>query len=81
MKSYAEYKQTGLCWFPNIPANWEWRQLSQAVKEQAIKKPTGEMFPVMSLSYGNVIRKKNINAGLVPASYDNYQMVHIEISF
>lgn len=72
---YAEYKGTELEWLPYIPAHWEWRFLSQAVKEQKIKKPRDEMYPVLSLSYGNIIRKKNIDEGLVPENYDNYQLV------
>ena len=76
MKQYKEYKKTGLSWLPQIPSNWEWRFLSQVAHEQAIKKPSGVMFPVLTLSYGEVKRKKNIDSGLVPANYDTYQMLY-----
>ena len=72
---YEEYKQTNVFWLPEIPAAWEWLLLSQTAKEQCIKKPQGAAFNVMSLSYGSVIRKRNIDAGLVPANYDNYQVI------
>lgn len=73
---YEQYKPTGIFWLPRIPVGWDCLLLSQTAKEQCEKKPAGEIFTVMSLSYGNVIRKKNIDAGLVPASYDNYQVIH-----
>jgi len=76
MKRYEEYKPTGLNWFSEIPIGWEWRFLSQVAHEQNIKKPVGEMYPVMTLSYGEIKRKANIDAGLVPSNYDNYQMLY-----
>ena len=76
MKRYDSYKPTGLKWFSEIPIGWEWRFLSQVAHEQNIKKPAGEMYPVMTLSYGEIKRKANIDAGLVPSNYDNYQMLY-----
>ena len=76
MKRYEEYKQTGVEWFPEIPQNWEWRFLSQVAHEQTIRKPAGEMYPVMTLSYGEIKKKANINEGLVPNNYENYQMLY-----
>lgn len=76
MKRYEAYKSTGLKWFPEIPNGWEWRFLCQVAQEQIIKKPSGEMYPVMTLSYGEIKRKKNIDSGLVPSNYDNYQMLY-----
>lgn len=76
MKRYAAYKPTGLKWFPEIPQEWNWRFLCQVAQEQTIKKPPEEMYPVMTLSYGEIKRKKNIDSGLVPSNYDNYQMLY-----
>lgn len=76
MKRYAAYKPTGLKWFPEIPQEWSWRFLCQVAQEQTIKKPPEEMYPVMTLSYGEIKRKKNIDSGLVPSNYDNYQMLY-----
>lgn len=72
---YEEYKPTGLFWLSEIPSNWEWHFLSQVATEQKIKKPIGEIFPVLTLSYGEVKKKKNVDEGLVPETYDNYQML------
>ncbi|MES5089087.1 restriction endonuclease subunit S [Gardnerella vaginalis] len=74
-KAYEEYKATGIQWLPKIPRHWDWSFLSQITAEKKVKKPKNEMFPVMSLSYGRIIKKKNINSGLVPNNYDNYQII------
>ena len=76
MKRYEAYKPTGIEWYPAIPQGWEWRYLFQVAHEQTIKKPADEMYPVMTLSYGEIKRKKNTEAGLVPSNYDSYQMLY-----
>lgn len=75
MRRYEAYKDTGLFWLPQIPQKWEWKFLSQVAKEQKDRKPENIDFAVMSLSYGNIIRKKNLSAGLVPGNYNNYQVI------
>lgn len=74
-KAYEEYKATGIQWLPNIPKHWDLSFLFQIASEKKVKKPKNAMFPVMSLSYGRIIKKKNINSGLVPNNYDNYQII------
>lgn len=74
-KAYEKYKATGIQWLPKIPKHWDWSFLSQIAAEKKVKKIKNEMFPVMSLSYGRIIKKKNINSGLVPNNYDNYQII------
>lgn len=76
MKRYEAYKPTGLEWYPAIPQGWEWRYLFQVAHEQTIKKPAGEMYPIMTLSYGEIKRKKNTETGLLPSNYDSYQMLY-----
>lgn len=76
MKRYEAYKPTNVEWYPAIPQGWEWRYLFQIAHEQTIKKPFDEMYPVMTLSYGEIKRKKNTEAGLVPSNYDSYQMLY-----
>lgn len=68
-------KDSGITWLGKIPQHWEMSFLSQVAAEKKVKKPRNAMFPVMSLSYGRIIKKKNINSGLVPNNYDNYQII------
>ncbi len=75
LKPYEEYKKTGLFWINEIPVDWEWQFLSQACKEKCQKNSMCTKNNVLSLSYGQIIRKKNKDFGLVPKEYGNYQIV------
>lgn len=76
MKAYESYKYVDLPWLKRVPEHWEVTSLARTAKEQKIKKPKSENFQVLSLSYGKIIKKKDINFGLVPKDYDNYQLLH-----
>jgi type I restriction enzyme, S subunit len=76
VKPYDRYKRTGLFWLDTIPLHWNWLYLSQVCKEQQIKNFDNLESNVLSLSYGNIIRKKNIDFGLVPKEYNTYQIVN-----
>lgn len=76
MKAYKSYKNVDLPWLKRVPEHWKIASLARVAKEQKIKKPKGEHFQVLSLSYGKIIKKKDINFGLVPKDYDNYQLLH-----
>jgi len=76
LEGYKEYKTTNYDWLPQIPSHWEWIYLSQSCNEQKIKNSDNRENCVLSLSYGNIIRKKDINFGLVPKEYSNYQIVN-----
>jgi type I restriction enzyme S subunit len=75
LKAYKEYQDTAYIWLPQIPAHWKWLYLSQACKEQYVRNRKKSIGIVLSLSYGNIIRKKDINFGLVPKDYAGYQIV------
>lgn len=75
MMAYPEYKATGLHWLPQIPKHWDWLFLSQISEEQKIKNIAAKEKNVLSLSYGNIIRKKNLNGGLTPQDWATYQIV------
>lgn len=75
LRPYDEYKETGVFWLDYIPNGWDWRYLSQIAGERCLKNRAGLEDNVLSLSYGNIIRKKNIDFGLVPKEYSNYQIV------
>jgi type I restriction enzyme S subunit len=76
MKKYESYTPTQLDWLSEIPSHWQWNFLSQIASEQKTKKGKTDIHPVLSLSYGRIVRKRDIDVGLVPASYDNYQVVN-----
>ena len=71
----APLKDSGIDWIGQIPEHWQIKMLCQLARPKKIQKPTNKMYPVLSLSYGRIIQKKDINAGLVPTTYDNYQLV------
>lgn len=58
-----------------IPEHWELVQLWQICSEQRVINKENQESNVLSLSHGNIIRKKNINFGLVPKDYVGYQIV------
>jgi type I restriction enzyme S subunit len=76
LKGYREYKETVYDWLLQIPSHWKWIYLSQSCNEQKIKNSDNKENIVLSLSYGNIIRKKDINFGLVPKEYTGYQIVN-----
>lgn len=77
LNPYEQYKETGLFWLNKIPMHWDWLYLSQVSSQQQIKNTNNQINNVLSLSYGNIIKKKNIDFGLVPKEYNNYQIVSI----
>lgn len=75
LKAYDKYKKTELFWLSEVPEHWQWLYLSQVCKEQKIKNSNENENNVLSLSYGNIIRKKDMDFGLVPKEYSGYQIV------
>jgi len=72
----VKFKQTGIPWLPHIPEHWGWAKLKAFCKDNKEKNKDGAESRVLSLSYGNVIVKQNVNFGLVPDNYNNYQIVN-----
>lgn len=76
MKSYSNYKDSGVKWLGQIPQHWEVRTLSQLSKEHYISNKEVHHQNLLSLSYGRIVQKNiNTTSGLLPASYDTYQIV------
>lgn len=75
MERYDSYKDSGVKWLGQIPSHWEVLPGLAVVKENKEKNSKLEFNTVLSLSYGNIIIKKDINEGLVPAEYNTYQIV------
>lgn len=74
MERYSEYKDSGVQWLGEIPSHWEILP-GRIIFEENKKKNDGSDRNVLSLSYGNIVIKNDINEGLVPTEYSNYQIV------
>lgn len=76
MKSYSNYKDSGVKWLGQIPQHWKVRTLSQLSKEHYISNKEVHHQNLLSLSYGRIVQKSiNTTSGLLPASYDTYQII------
>lgn len=71
----VKFKSTNIPWLPEIPEHWNIVKLKALTSEEKNKNKDNLETNVLSLSYGKIIRKKNINEGLVPADYATYQIV------
>ena len=72
----AKMKDSGISWIGEIPEHWEIRHLSQVSYEHYISNKEVHHQNLLSLSYGRIIRKDiNTTEGLLPASFDTYQIV------
>ena len=69
-------KQSGIDWIGEIPDDWKINQLSQIVSQVKNKNTGLKENNLLSLSYGKIKRKNiNINDGLLPASFDGYNII------
>lgn len=76
MERYKEYKDSGVQWIGKIPSHWGLLKLSQVSYEHYISNKEVHHQNLLSLSYGKIIRKDiNTTEGLLPASFDTYQIV------
>ena len=74
MERYDSYKDSGVDWIGQIPEHWEILPGKYLFSENK-KLNDHQDRKVLSLSYGNIILKKLSNEGLLPATYDNYQLI------
>ena len=73
----AKMKDSGIEWLGRIPKNWELKYLSQVCKEQTLSNKSVKNQNLLSLSYGKIVNKDiNTTEGLLPASFDTYQIVN-----
>lgn len=75
MATYDSYKDSGVKWLGQIPSHWEILPGKAIFRENKVKNSSNSENFVLSLSYGNIIPKKDINEGLVPENYSAYQIV------
>lgn len=69
-------KDSGVEWLESIPETWNLLQLGSLFSEHKHKNIGMQSSNLLSLSYGNIIRK-NINAtdGLLPESFEGYNVI------
>ena len=69
-------KDSGVEWIGKIPEHWEVKPFFSLLTELKRKNTGLVETNILSLSYGRVIQKSiNRNMGLVPESYETYQIV------
>ena len=71
--------ESGIIWIGKIPANWTIHPVYYYFSERRHKNSMGREQNLLSLSYGNII-KKNIEqlGGLIPERYNTYNIVSID---
>lgn len=77
LKPYPEYKESGLSWLGKIPAHWDEKPGFAAFREKQEKNSGMKEKRVLSLSYGRIVIKPEDKLhGLVPESFETYQVVN-----
>lgn len=72
----VKMKDSGIDWIGKIPEDYEILPLFAVASENKIKNIGNICDNLLSLSYGNIIRKDiNTNDGLLPESFETYQIV------
>ena len=72
---YPEYKDTGLPWLGKVPGHWTNAPGFAAFREKQVKNIGLKEKRVLSLSYGRIIVKPEGLRGLMPDSFETYQIV------
>jgi type I restriction enzyme, S subunit len=74
--TYDSYKDSGVEWIGDVPAEWRVEPGRQCLYENRDKNTGMKESTVLSLSYGRVIVKDEDKlTGLVPESFETYQIV------
>ena len=76
-KPYPKYKDSGVEWLGEIPEHW--RVMLFFTQAQERKETNKGMLEsnLLSLSYGRIVPKDiNTHEGLLPESFESYQIVH-----
>lgn len=75
-KAYEEYKDTDVTWQGRVPNSWKPNYCFSLFKEKQIKNFGLKEKTVLTLSYGKIkIKPVDKLHGLVPASFETYQIV------
>ncbi|MEA4900554.1 restriction endonuclease subunit S [Desulfitobacterium sp.] len=73
----ANKRDSSVEWIQTIPAHWSEITLFQCATEQNLSNKSVRHQNLLSLSYGKIVNKDiNTAEGLLPSSFDTYQIVH-----
>lgn len=73
---YEAYKDSGIEWVGKVPSHWCTRPLFTVMQERDEQNVGNREKNVLSLSYGRVVRRNvDSNLGLLPESFETYQIV------
>ena len=75
MERYESYKDSGVKWLGEIPEHWGMYKLKYLFKLNKNKNIGNKCNTILSLSYGKIKIKKDLNEGLTPESYESYQLL------
>lgn len=71
-----EMRESGVEWLAEIPTTWDLVQLGSLFSEHKHKNAGLQSENLLSLSYGNIIRKDiNTSDGLLPESFEGYNVI------
>ena len=75
--AYPAYKDSGIEWLGEVPEHWTEKPFFSLVSERCESNSGMKHENLLSLSYGRIVNK-DINSldGLLPASFETYQVVH-----
>ena len=77
-KAYPAYKDSGVEWVKKVPSNWLVKPTYSVFEPTSQKNTDGAENTVLSLSYGHIVeRDVEQNFGLLPASFNTYQIVSV----
>jgi len=75
---YESYKDSGIEWLGEIPEPWEVLPGRAYLKPKKVKNTGNQVDTVLSLSYGKIVIKPEEKLhGLVPESFETYQIVEL----
>lgn len=75
MGRYSNYKQSSYDWLGRVPQHWDEKFLEQTASEKCMKNSRNTVKQVLSLSYGEIKKKNNLNKGLIAQDLSTYQIV------
>ena len=79
VSGYPEYTESGIPWLGAIPPDWQLLPFFSRFSERKSSNKGMKCNNLLSLSYGRIVNKDITTLdGLLPASFETYQIVHID---